>query len=38
VLALGGVAVKVGPGDSLAPHRLPDPAALRRWLEQAAPE
>jgi len=38
VLALGGVAVKVGPGDSLAPHRLPDPAALRRWLEEAAPE
>jgi len=38
VLALGGVAVKIGPGESLAPYRLPDPAALRRWLEEAAPE
>jgi len=37
VLALGGVAGKVCEGDSLAPHRLPDPAALRHWLEEAAP-
>ena len=37
VLSLGGVAVKVGEGESLAPHRLPDPAALRSWLEEAAP-
>lgn len=32
VLALGGVAVKVGSGDSAAPWRLPDPAAVRAWL------
>jgi len=38
VLALGGVAVKVGAGTSLAPYRLPDPAALRNWLKEAAPE
>ena len=38
VLALGGVAVKVGQGESLAPFRLSDPAALRQWLEKAAPE
>jgi trehalose 6-phosphate phosphatase len=37
-LAFGGVAVKVGEGESLAPFRLPDPAALRQWLEKAAPE
>ncbi len=35
VLALGGVAVKVGDGDTLAPHRLPDPAALHGWLQDA---
>jgi trehalose 6-phosphate phosphatase len=33
----GGVAVKVGPGDSVAPHRLAGPpdvqAALAHWLE-----
>lgn len=37
VLALGGVAVKVGEGETLAPFRLPDPAALHQWLEKAAP-
>lgn len=37
VLALGGVAVKVGEGDTLAPYRLHDPAALRTWLERALP-
>jgi trehalose 6-phosphate phosphatase len=36
VLALGGVAVKVGEGDTLAPYRLANPAALRRWLQEAA--
>lgn len=37
VLSLGGMAVKVGEGETLAPYRLPDPAALHRWLEKAAP-
>ncbi len=37
VLSLGGVAVKIGEGESLAPYRLPDPAALRHWLAEAAP-
>lgn len=32
VIALGGVAVKVGSGDSAAPWRLPDPSAVRAWL------
>jgi trehalose 6-phosphate phosphatase len=35
VQAVGGVAVKVGPGDTLAAHRLADPAALHDWLAQA---
>jgi trehalose 6-phosphate phosphatase len=29
---LGGHAVKVGPGASVAPHRLADAAAVRAWL------
>ncbi|MEO8278103.1 MAG: trehalose-phosphatase [Ideonella sp.] len=29
-----GVAVKVGAGESLAPFRLPDPAAVLRWIDQ----
>lgn len=33
-LALGGDAIKIGEGDSLAPHRLADPAALHGWLAQ----
>lgn len=36
VQACGGVAVKVGEGETLAAHRLPDPAALHRWMVQAA--
>jgi len=37
-LALGGAAVKVGGGDSCAPLRAPDPAAVRAWLaREAAP-
>lgn len=32
VLALGGVAVKIGAGATLAGHRMADPAALRSWL------
>lgn len=35
VLGLGGVAVKVGAGESLAPYRLADPAALHDWLQRA---
>lgn len=36
VLALGGVAVKVGDGDTVAPWRLADPAAVRGWLQAQA--
>jgi trehalose 6-phosphate phosphatase len=36
VQAAGGVAVKVGAGPSRAGHHLADPAAMRRWLAQAA--
>lgn len=35
VLGLGGVAVKIGSGETLAPYRLADPAALHAWLQQA---
>lgn len=35
VLGLGGVAVKVGEGETLAPYRLADPAALHDWLQRA---
>ncbi len=35
-LALGGVAVKVGPGPSAAPLRAPDPAAVRAWIAREA--
>jgi trehalose 6-phosphate phosphatase len=36
VLALGGVAVKIGDGETLAPYRLANPEALRDWMERAA--
>lgn len=36
VLALGGVAVKVGQGETLATHRLAGPAALHAWMHDAA--
>jgi trehalose 6-phosphate phosphatase len=36
VQALGGVAVKIGEGETLAGHRLRDPAALLDWLVHAA--
>jgi trehalose 6-phosphate phosphatase len=36
VQACGGIAVKVGEGETLATHRLHDPAALHRWMERAA--
>jgi len=36
VLSLGGVAVKIGDGETLAPHRLADPAALHGWLRASA--
>lgn len=35
VLAGGGVAVKIGAGDTLANCRLSDPASLLRWLGRA---
>jgi trehalose 6-phosphate phosphatase len=34
--ALGGVAVKIGEGETQATHRLQDPVALRRWMERLA--
>lgn len=36
VQSLGGVAVKIGEGETLATHRLDDPAAMRDWLARAA--
>ena len=36
VQSLGGVAVKIGEGETLAAHRLPDPASMRDWLARAA--
>jgi trehalose 6-phosphate phosphatase len=38
VQALGGVAVKIGDGETVATWRLPDPAAMLAWLDTAAPE
>lgn len=35
VQALGGIAVKLGPGETRARHRLEGPAALHRWLQAA---
>lgn len=35
VLALGGVAVKVGDGETLAPFRLAGPEALHAWMDEA---
>ena len=32
VQALGGIAIKVGPGDTLPRHRCSDPTAVRQWL------
>ena len=34
--ALGGLAVKVGPGPTAARLRAPDPAAVRAWLAREA--
>ncbi len=36
-LDLGGVAIKVGPGESVALLRATDPAAVRAWLEREVP-
>jgi trehalose 6-phosphate phosphatase len=36
VLAMGGVAVKVGAGPTRAPHRVADPAAVHQWLSSTA--
>lgn len=33
---LGGIAVKVGAGESVADLRTPDPAAVRRWIDREA--
>lgn len=33
--AQGGFAIKIGDGPTAARHRLPDPAALARWLDAA---
>ncbi|MET0333179.1 MAG: trehalose-phosphatase [Rhizobacter sp.] len=33
VQSVGGVAVRVGPGETLAAQRLADPAAVRQWLQ-----
>lgn len=33
-LALGGVAIKVGDGDTAAPYRLDDPDAVEGWLRE----
>ena len=33
--ALGGHGIKIGAGDTVARHRVPDPAALARWLDDA---
>jgi trehalose 6-phosphate phosphatase len=35
VRSLHGIAVKVGPGPTIANHRLDDVAAVRRWLDDA---
>ena len=35
-LDLGGVAVKIGAGKTVAPRRAPDPAAVRAWLTREA--
>lgn len=37
-LGAGGAAIKVGEGNSLAPWRLPGPAAVRSWLAEAPEE
>lgn len=34
--SLGGIGVKVGPGDSAARLRAPDPAAVRAWIAREA--
>ncbi len=36
VQSLGGVAVRIGEGDTLAAHRRPDPASMHDWLARAA--
>ncbi|AZG08936.1 trehalose-phosphatase [Pigmentiphaga sp. H8] len=33
VARLGGIAIKIGDGDTSAPWQLPDPDALARWLD-----
>ena len=37
VLALGGLAIRVGGGETRAPHGLADPAAVIAWLAGALP-
>ena len=38
VQSLGGFAIKVGEGPTLADHRCASPTALRQWLLTASPE
>ena len=35
-VALGGMAIKLGPGETVAAHRAPDPQAVRAWLSREA--
>lgn len=35
-IAAGGAAIKIGPGETAATHRLPDTAACVAWLAEAA--
>jgi len=37
VQSMGGVAVKIGPGDTVAANRLPDPQDMRDWLLAQGP-
>lgn len=37
-LEAGGSAIKVGPGETLAPERLADPRAVREWLARTLEE
>lgn len=38
VQAMGGVGVKIGLGDTVAVHRLPDPQDMRDWLLAQVPQ
>lgn len=38
VQSMGGVAVKIGPGDTVASNRLPNPQDMRDWLLAQVPQ